>query len=214
MIYNIKYSDGNRNDVIQYILNQKNLGKFTVIYIGCSLSGWSYNYCDAIVDFNDLSINDINIKHFKCDITHPDSYSDILEYINKNGKFDFCICSHTLEDIINPIFVCEQICKISKEGYIAFPSKFRELSRFEGNYRGYIHHRWIFTVNTSIIIAYPKINFLENNYIFDRIANLNDNIKDLSFFWKDSIEIKYINNNYLGPSAEEVISYYNELLKN
>jgi len=54
---------------------------------------------------------------------------------------------------------------------------------------------------------------LENNK-FDGIANLNDNIKDLSFFWKDSIEINYINNNYLGPSVEAVISYYNELFKN
>ena len=70
-----------------------------------------------------------SLKHFKCDITNPNDYNELLTYVTQNGKFDFCICTHTLEDIMNPIFVCEQIEKISNEGYIAFPSKYRELSR-------------------------------------------------------------------------------------
>lgn len=212
MIYNIKLSDGNKNDLINYILTKKSSGKFNVIDVGGSVCGWSSPYIDAVVDFNDLYDNSVNIKHFKCDITHPDSWSELLNYVEKNGKFDFCICTHTLEDIMNPVYVSEQICKISKEGYISFPSKFRELSRFEGNYRGYIHHRWIFKVkNNSEIVAYPKINLIENNINFDKIANLAENIKDLSFYWKDTIEMKYINNNYLGPNVESVISYYNDL---
>jgi len=86
---------------------------------------------------------------------------------------------------MNPVFVCEQIEKISKEGFISFPSKFRELSRFEGNYRGYIHHRWIFKAkNNKEIIGFPKINMIENNPIFDKIANLSNDVSDLSFFGK------------------------------
>lgn len=216
MLYNIKLSDGNKHDLINLILQKKHIGKFNVIDVGGSMTGWSSPYIDAVVDFNDLDVfnNNVNIKHFKCDITHPDSWIEILDYVQINGKFDFCICTHTLEDIMNPVYVSEQICKISNEGFISFPSKFRELSKFENgeNYRGYIHHRWIFKVkNNCEIIAFPKINFIENNKNFDKIANMAENIKDLSFYWKDTIEMKYINNNYLGPGCDSVISYYNDL---
>jgi hypothetical protein len=114
--YNFKISSGDRNDVIEYIQEQKRLSAtFKVVDVGGSMGGWSSNYVDAIVDFNDFWVNDnSNVSHFKCDITHPDSWNDILLYVEKNGKFDFCICTHTLEDIINPVYVAEQIQKIAK----------------------------------------------------------------------------------------------------
>lgn len=213
MIFNIKLSNGDRSELINYILKKKAEGIFRVIDVGGSVNGWSSPYVDAVIDFNDLDINNTNIKHFKCDITHPDSYLEILKYVEENGKFDFCICTHTLEDIMNPVYVCEQICKIANEGYISFPSKFRELSRFEGgNYRGYIHHRWIFKVRGgSKIIAFPKINLIENNLLFDKIANMSEDLKDLSFYWRENIEMEYVNNNYLGPNPAAVINYYNDL---
>jgi hypothetical protein len=62
------------------------------------------------------------------------------------------------------------------------------------------------------IIAFPKINFIENSSIFDTIANMSEDLYDLSFYWKDNIEMEYINNNYLGPSVDAVIGYYNDLL--
>lgn len=214
MIYNIKISNGNRNEVIEYILKNKALGDFKVIDIGGVFNGWSMPYIDAIIDFNceyiENTNTDTNIKMFNFDITDPNKYSEIDKYILENGKFDFAICTHVLEDIMNPVFVSEQIVKIAKEGYIAFPSKYRELCRFQGQYRGYIHHRWIFDIKNDNIIAYPKINYIEN-YIFDRIANIADDIQDLSFFWKDTIEIKYLNSNFLGPNVQSVIEYYNNL---
>lgn len=217
--YNIKISNGYRNDVIEYIKYNKKIKDFKVIDVGGSYVGWSSNYVDAIADFNDISLEQQNlkIKHFKCDITHPDSWNEILSYVEKNGKFDFCICTHTLEDIMNPVYVSEQIQKIAKEGYIAVPSKYRELSRFEcGNngYRGHIHHRWIFDIIDNIFVGYPKINYLDCTNIFDKIANLDENKCDLSFFWKDKIDIIYINNNFLGPNIQSVINYYDTLLQN
>ena len=216
--YNIKISNTSRNDVIDYIKQNKNKNEFKVIDVGGSINGWSLNYIDAIVDFIDVPETNTNknIKHFKCDITHPDSWKDILLYVEQNGKFDFCICTHTLEDIMNPVYVAEQIQKIAKEGYIAVPSKYRELMRFENGsngYRGYIHHRWVFDIINTIFTGYPKINYLDSTDIFDTIADMDDNKCDLSFFWKDNIDIAYINNNYLGPSVNSVINYYNALLQ-
>jgi hypothetical protein len=212
MIYNINYSNGDRTEIINYILsNKKNNSNYQVIDVGGSYGGWSTPYVDAIVDFNDIKSNNINnIIFFKIDITNPNDYDELLSYIEKNGKFDFCVCTHTLEDIMNPIFVCEQIEKISNEGYISFPSKYAELSRIEGNYRGYIHHRWIFNPKDDYILGFPKINYIEDNK-FDKIANNSINLFDLSFYWKNKINIKYVNNNYLGPSVNHVIQYYNDL---
>jgi hypothetical protein len=215
--YNIKISNNSRNDVIEYIeQNKKENPHFKVVDVGGSHGGWSSKYVDAIVDFNDISEDaKFKIQHFKCDITHPDSWNDILLYVKNNGKFDFCICTHTLEDIMNPGYVAEQIQKIAKEGYVAVPSKYRELSRFEigpSGYRGYIHHRWIFDIKDNVFIGYPKINYLDCNKIFDIIADFDENKSDLSFYWKDKIDISYINNNYLGPNVDSVINYYYKLL--
>jgi hypothetical protein len=213
--YNIKISNDSRYDVIDYITQNKYMKEFKVIDVGGSAGGWSYNYVDAIVDFNDMQKDhNPNIMHFKCDITHPDSWTEVLSYVEENGKYDFCICSHTLEDIMNPVYVAEQIQKIAKEGYVAVPSKYRELSRFEcgpTGYRGYIHHRWIFDMRDNIFIGYPKINYLDSTNVFDKIADMDEYKSDLSFYWKDKIDINYINNNYLGPNVHSVINYYNDL---
>jgi len=95
---------------------------------------------------------------------------------------------------MNPGYVCEQLSRISKEGYIAIPSKYVELSRIEGPYRGYIHHRWIFVIRNGKFIGYPKLNVID--YLdYDRyIANKTEWI-DLSFYWKDKIQVTYLNNN-------------------
>jgi len=228
MIYNVKISNENRNHIIDFVNEKRNFGNFTVVDVGGSAAGWSAPIVNVIIDFNAPNENTNNIKHFKSDITHPDGWIEVLDYVEKNGKFDFCICTHTLEDIMNPGYVCEQISKIAKEGYIAIPSKYRELSKFETYYtipskfrdslnpefvghRGYIHHRWIFTIKNNELIGFPKIGYIDKATIFDRIANFDENICDLSFFWKDSVSVKYLNNNYLGPTSHDVVSYYDNL---
>ena len=211
MIYSIQISNQNRQSVIDYILSKKKLGKFTVVDVGGSMFGWSIPYVDAIIDFNSPPDCNKNIKHFMCDITNPYNYDEISTYILENGKFDFCICTHTLEDIMNPDFVLSKIAQISNEGYIAFPSKYRELSYCEGNWRGYIHHRWIFAIKNNVLVGFPKIGYLESTNLFNSVMDLSENRQDLSFFWKEKIEFQYLNNNFLGPTAQLVIGYYNNL---
>jgi len=213
MIYNVEITNGNRQEVIDYICMNKSKGKFRVIDVGGSMVGWSVPFVDAIIDFNDPGTMPSHITHFKCDITNPRDWDVVLDYVGRFGKYDFCICTHTLEDIMNPVFVCEQMAKIALGGYIAFPSKYRELARFEGDYRGYMHHRWIFAVKNNVVIGFPKIGYLENCRAFDSIADLSDNKSDLSFYWKNSIDIVYLNNNFLGPNTNCVIEYYTALCR-
>lgn len=215
-MYNVKLSNGDRTELINILKQRKqNNNIYKIIDIGGSATGWSSEIIDALIDINEPTYDTNKYIYFKMDITNPDDYKSILNYVRLNGKFDFSICSHTLEDIINPVYVSKLISDISKEGFIAFPSKYRELCRFEGNYRGYIHHRYIFSYykNINKIFAFPKINYIENDLKFDTIADYDINKFDLSFYWIDKIEIEYINNNYLGPNIYAVMEYYDKLLK-
>jgi hypothetical protein len=42
--------------------------------------------------------------------------------------FDFVVCSHVLEDIRDPVFVCSELMRIGKRGYIETPSFDAELT--------------------------------------------------------------------------------------
>ena len=63
----------------------------------------------------------------------------------EDKQFDFVFCSHTLEDIRDPIWVCQEIIRIGKAGYIETPSRIIESIRGieRSRYCGYYHHRWL-----------------------------------------------------------------------
>ncbi len=67
--------------------------------------------------------------------------------------FDYSVCSHTLEDVRDPVTVCRELVRVSKRGYIEVPSRAREIfckSRFARTRIalgrvpdiGFTHHRW------------------------------------------------------------------------
>src|SRR5450759_1474081 len=41
----------------------------------------------------------------------------------KDKEFDFVICSHLLEDVRDPLWVCAEIQRVGKAGYIETPSR-------------------------------------------------------------------------------------------
>lgn len=59
--------------------------------------------------------------------------------------FDFAVCSHLLEDVRDPVWVCAEIQRIARAGYIEVPSRVEEQSTGVENprYAGYAHHRWL-----------------------------------------------------------------------
>lgn len=66
-------------------------------------------------------------------------------------SFDFIVISHTLEDIRDPLYVCSQMIRCGKAGYIEAPSKFRECAKISASdpYAGYDHHRWFIEANET-----------------------------------------------------------------
>jgi hypothetical protein len=66
-------------------------------------------------------------------------------------SFDFVVCSHLLEDVRDPIWICSELQRVAKAGYIEVPSRVEEQSKGVENPRhaGYYHHRWLISKTTS-----------------------------------------------------------------
>lgn len=59
--------------------------------------------------------------------------------------FDYAVCSHLLEDVRDPVWVCQEMMRIAKAGYVETPSRIVEQSLGVEHPRmaGYYHHRWL-----------------------------------------------------------------------
>jgi hypothetical protein len=67
-----------------------------------------------------------------------------------DGQFDFAVCSHTLEDIRDPVFVCHELQRVAKAGYIEVPAREEEQTfGIHGQIVGWSHHRWLIDVDAD-----------------------------------------------------------------
>jgi hypothetical protein len=68
-------------------------------------------------------------------------------YPFEGRQIDFAICSHTLEDVRDPVWVCSELVRVAKAGYIEVPSRLEEQSwGVQGPWVGWGHHRWLVDV--------------------------------------------------------------------
>ena len=64
-----------------------------------------------------------------------------------DDEFDFAICSHTLEDVRDPVWVCSELVRVARAGYVEVPSRLEEQSwGVHGDWVGWSHHRWLVDV--------------------------------------------------------------------
>ena len=66
-----------------------------------------------------------------------------------DGSIDFVVCSQTLEDIRDPVWVCREMNRIARAGYIEVPSRLEEQSWgvMDNAGVGWPHHRWLIDVH-------------------------------------------------------------------
>lgn len=214
MIYNEKITRIDRNSPLNYIKNLRDkTPNFTLIDVGICANAWTKEYVTHGVDIQKYNID---IHQFTGNISDVLVWDEILKYVDVYGKFDFLTCTHTLEDISAAVMVCNMFSRIAKEGFIAVPSKFWELNRHEGHWRGFIHHRWVYEAKDGKFKGYPKQSFLENSDYIESWTKSNparpENL-ELQFFWKNEVKLDVVNQDLLGPSIEHVIQYYRELVK-
>jgi SAM-dependent methyltransferase len=81
----------------------------------------------------------------------------------QDKQFDFVTCSHTLEDIRDPIWVSSELIRVAKAGYIEVPSRLEEQSYgFQGPWAGWGHHRWLIDLDGDELIFVFKHHVLHN----------------------------------------------------
>ena len=69
-----------------------------------------------------------------------------------DDRFDFVICSHTLEDVRDPIWVCSELVRVAKAGYVEVPSRLDEQAYgIQGPWVGWGHHHWLIEVGEDRI---------------------------------------------------------------
>ena len=107
-------------------------------------------------------------------------------------QFDFSICSHTLEDLRDPLGVCSELVRVSKAGYIEVPSRLWETCRGMEHPRmaGLSHHRWLVEARGGHLEFTQKYHLIHAEYelafpvSFGRALSTADSI--LRLFWEGS----------------------------
>jgi hypothetical protein len=186
---------------------------YKTIDIGASAQFWSYPECKFVADI--VEIQEEGVKFFNFNIQNKDTWGELISYVEEHGKFDFSICSHTLEDVLTPVDLLNLLPKISKRGYIAVPSKFDEFSfLWDNKYRGNAHHKQIIDVKDDMICIYPKYPFIE---VYDESDEILKNSlgKELVVFWDIDIPYKFFSQNNIFHSDGELISeFYKQISTN
>lgn len=151
-----------------------------------------------------------------------------LPYADKS--IDFIYCRHVLEDMYNPFWLCKEMSRVAKAGYIETPSPISECAKGvdagSPPYRGYIHHRYLVWQAQSTLIFLPKYPIIEYLDFTDVDPFLLDTLNagflhwNTYYFWTDTINVKllqhdqdfYVQKNYRDVLLQAIeASYVNNL---
>jgi hypothetical protein len=107
-------------------------------------------------------------------------------------QFDFSICSHTLEDLRDPLSVCSELVRVSKAGYIEVPSRLWESCRGVEHPRmaGLSHHRWMVELQGDHLKFTQKYHCIHTEFDLSLPVNfarkLTKEQSIVRFYWKNS----------------------------
>jgi methyltransferase family protein len=122
-------------------------------------------------------------------------------------SFDFVYCRHTLEDIYNPVWVCREMARVGRAGYIETPSPIAETCRGvdavdtgSAPWRGYRHHRYVVWVENETLLFLPKYPLIEHldfggaeDHLVEAL-NQNPMLWNTYFFWEGALPARLLEN--------------------
>jgi len=109
----------------------------------------------------------------------------------KDKEIDFVICSHTLEDIRDPLWVCSEMVRIAKRGYLEVPARAAESARgLLPGHAGWTHHRWLIDIEGKHVSYLMKYHMIHSHWRFSLPAfyrrKLNNDQLVQWLFWEDT----------------------------
>jgi hypothetical protein len=101
------------------------------------------------------------VEHFTQDTWIQRDICDRERFPFSDKSVDFVICSQVLEDVRDPLWVCSEMIRIGKRGYIEVPSRIAESCRGWEHPRiaGLSHHRWFVEIQGNSIQFLMKYYF-------------------------------------------------------
>jgi Methyltransferase domain len=111
-----------------------------------------------------------------------------------DDQFDFAVCSHTLEDVRDPVWVCSELSRVARAGYVEVPSRLEEQSwnAWGGEWVGWSHHHWLTDVEDGRLTLVFKPHLIHANpeyYFPDGVTSvLTDAERVISLFWEGEVE--------------------------
>jgi hypothetical protein len=123
-------------------------------------------------------------------------------------QFDFAVCSQTLEDIRDPVWVCEELSRVAKAGYIEVPSRLEEQTwGINGEWVGWSHHHWLvdlaeneahFTLKPHFLHARPDLQLP-----LETLQGFAPEGRTATLFWRQELRAE----DRIHYSAQELESY-------
>jgi hypothetical protein len=123
---------------------------------------------------------------------------DICEHTRwpfDDEQFDFVVCSHTLEDVRDPIAVCAELRRVAKAGYIEVPSRLQEQAwGVNGEFAGWSHHHWLIDIDDDAIEFVFKPHSIHGHRPYHFPAPLGETLTEEerveTLFWEGTFEFR------------------------
>lgn len=133
-------------------------------------------------------------EHFTKDTWICRDICDHDPYPFADKSVDLVLCSHTLEDIRDPVWVCREMNRIAKRGYIETPSRVAESCRgWEApRLAGLSHHRWFVEIDGSRVVFSMKTHRIHTHWRLSLphkyLEGLTPEERVTWLFWHDHLE--------------------------
>ena len=191
------------------------------------IGGWAcpFNRADYIIDaepyetrgyyatFGGKPSQGGDVEHFSRERWITRDICEHTPYPFADKSIDFVVCSHTLEDVRDPLWVCAEMIRIAKRGYIEVPSRAWETSRGRESLRtaGLSHHRWLIDIEGSRIDFLMKYHLIHSHWRYSLPASFGASLSEAEsvqwLFWDDHFEYRELTIHGLDAQREALESY-------
>ncbi len=147
-------------------------------------------------------------ERFTADTWVQRDICDREPYPFEDGQFDFVVCSHTLEDVRDPLWVCSEIQRVARAGYIEVPSRLEEQSfGFQGPWTGWGHHHWLIDrvdAGLEFVFKHHALHGRDSDHFPQGFRDaLTEEERVLTLWWEGSFDAR----ERVFTSAEELDPY-------